>query len=56
MAVRSIKFPRLQYTEKAVVSARAARKKRWICFWIALVLILIIAAVIAVAVYKSVHK
>jgi syntaxin 1B/2/3 len=38
----------LGYTEKAVVSARAARKKRWICFFI--ILVLLIAAGIAIAV------
>ena len=40
----------LGYTEKAVVSARAARKKRWICFGIALVIIIIIVIVIIVEV------
>ncbi|THH26945.1 hypothetical protein EUX98_g7240 [Antrodiella citrinella] len=43
----------LNYTEKAVDSARAARKKRWICFAIALVLLIIIAIVIAVEVVKA---
>ena len=40
----------LGYTEKAVVSARAARKKRWICFGIAVVIIIIIVIVIVVEV------
>ncbi|CCL99345.1 uncharacterized protein FIBRA_01363 [Fibroporia radiculosa] len=43
----------LQYTEKAVVSARAARKKRWICFIIFIIIIAIIAIVIAVEVTKK---
>lgn len=37
----------LQYTDKAVESARAARKKRWICF--AIIVIIIIAVVGGVA-------
>lgn len=43
----------LGYTEKAVVSARAARKKRWICFGIILVILIIIGAVVGVEVAKS---
>jgi len=42
----------LGYTEKAVGSARAARKKRWICF-ILLIIILIIVAIIVVVVIKQ---
>ncbi|KAF7978149.1 hypothetical protein HWV62_1603 [Athelia sp. TMB] len=42
----------LGYTEKAVVSARAARKKRWICFGIFLVVIVIVAVVVAVEVVQ----
>ncbi|KAG6850528.1 hypothetical protein H0H93_012144 [Arthromyces matolae] len=38
----------LGYTEKAVVSARSARKKRWICFFIFLILLIIVAIIIAV--------
>ncbi|TFY79992.1 hypothetical protein EWM64_g4018 [Hericium alpestre] len=38
----------LGHTEKAVNSARAARKKRWICFAIILVILAIIAIVLAV--------
>ncbi|KAI0035712.1 t-SNARE [Vararia minispora EC-137] len=41
----------LGYTEKAVTSARAARKKRWICFTIAIILIIIIIIVILVALH-----
>ncbi|KAI0341800.1 t-SNARE [Trametopsis cervina] len=40
----------LQQTDKAVESARAARKKRWICFVIFLVILIIIAIIIAVEV------
>lgn len=43
----------LDSTKKAVVSARKARKKRWICFWITVVLIIIILAVVLGAVCGS---
>ncbi|GJE95194.1 t-SNARE complex subunit [Phanerochaete sordida] len=46
----------LQYTEKAVDSARAARKKRWICFILILVILAIVAIVVAIAVVKAVKK
>lgn len=46
----------LQYTEKAVDSARAARKKRWICFMLAVIILAIIAIVVAVAIVKAVKK
>lgn len=46
----------LGYTEKAVVSARAARKKRWICFWITLVLLIIVAIVVAVVVKQQINN
>jgi len=46
----------LQYTEKAVVSARSARQKRWICFWIAFIVVIIIAVVLGVALYHAFHK
>ncbi|SJX64474.1 related to SSO1-syntaxin-related protein [Sporisorium reilianum f. sp. reilianum] len=36
----------LQHTNKAVDSARKARKKRWICFWILVILVIVIAAII----------
>lgn len=36
----------LQQTDKAVESARAARRKKWICFWVCIVIILIIALVL----------
>jgi len=40
----------LKHTEKAVDSARAARKKRWICFIIILVILAIIAIVVGIEV------
>ncbi|KAF9264779.1 t-SNARE [Marasmius fiardii PR-910] len=46
----------LQYTEKAVDSARAARKKRWICFFIILILLIIVAIVVAVVVTQQVNN
>ena len=38
---------RVGATDKAVASARAARKKRWICFGLFVLLLIIIAAVVA---------
>lgn len=38
----------LSHTDKAVISARSARKKRWICFAIIVVILAIIAIVLAV--------
>ncbi|KAK7467031.1 hypothetical protein VKT23_004093 [Stygiomarasmius scandens] len=43
----------LGYTEKAVESARAARKKRWICFFITLIILIIVAVVVAVVVTNN---
>jgi len=43
----------LGHTEKAVVSARAARKKRWICFFIILIILIIVG--VAVGVEVSMH-
>jgi len=40
----------LQHTGKAVNSARAARKKRWICFFLLLLIIAIIAIIVVVVV------
>jgi t-SNARE complex subunit (syntaxin) len=37
-----------EQTEKAVVSARNARRGRWICFWIAFIVIIIIVVVVLV--------
>lgn len=44
----------LGYTEKAVVSARAARKKRWICFIIILVILIIVGVVVGVVVKNNI--
>jgi len=46
----------LGYTEKAVDSARAARKKRWICFVICLVILIIIGVVVGIEVKNNVKK
>ncbi|TFK76553.1 t-SNARE [Pluteus cervinus] len=44
----------LNYTGKAVDSARAARKKRWICFMIFLVLLIIVGVVVGIVVKNQV--
>lgn len=46
----------LNYTGKAVDSARAARKKRWICFILSLIILVIIAIVVAVLVLQNQNK
>lgn len=46
----------LQYTDKAVESARSARKKRWICFFLILIILAIVAIVVAVAIVKATKK
>ncbi|OBZ75843.1 Syntaxin-like protein psy1 [Grifola frondosa] len=46
----------LGYTEKAVSSARAARKKRWICFILCLIILAIVAIVVAVVVTNNIHN
>jgi syntaxin 1B/2/3 len=46
----------LNYTDKAVTSARAARKKRWICFFIALIVLIIIGVVVGVVVKNNVSN
>ena len=38
---------RVEHTDKAVGSARAARKKRWICFGICILVLAIVAAIVA---------
>ncbi|KAI0831483.1 t-SNARE [Trametes gibbosa] len=43
----------LNYTQKAVDSARSARKKRWICFILIIVILIIIAIVVAVVVLQN---
>jgi syntaxin 1B/2/3 len=45
----------LKHTEAAVVSAAAARKKRWICFWICVIIAIIVAIVIAVVVTQRIN-
>ncbi|KAG6896347.1 hypothetical protein C0992_008843 [Termitomyces sp. T32_za158] len=45
----------LGYTEKAVVSARAARKKRWICFFICLIVLIIVGIVVGVVVHNNLN-
>lgn len=46
----------LQQTEKAVVSARSARKKRWICFFLTLLILAIIGIVVAVVITNNTKK
>jgi len=46
----------LGHTEKAVDSARAARKKRWICFIIIIVILIIVAIVVAVVVVQNQNR
>jgi len=46
----------LGYTTKAVDSARAARKKRWICFGLFALLLVIVAIIIAVVVLQNRKK
>lgn len=46
----------LGYTEKAVTSARAARKKRWICFFITLIILIIVGVVVGILVKQQVDK
>lgn len=36
----------LKHTEDAVIKARKARRKKWICFWISILILLIVAAII----------
>ena len=48
--------PRVGATDKAVASARAARKKRWICFGLFVLLLIIIAAVVAGVVVSNNNK
>ncbi|KAG1754511.1 t-SNARE [Suillus lakei] len=43
----------LQHTGKAVGSARSARKKRWICFFLSLLIIAIIAIIVVVVVKNN---
>jgi len=43
----------LGYTDKAVESARAARKKRWICFFIILIVLIVVAIIVAVVIKQQ---
>jgi len=45
----------LKHTTDAVKSARAARKKRWICFFICLVVLAAIAIVVGVVVSNNIR-
>jgi len=44
------------HTDKAIVSARGARKKRWICFILTLIILAIIAIVVAVVITNNTKK
>ncbi|GAA5910797.1 hypothetical protein JCM8208_000999 [Rhodotorula glutinis] len=46
----------LDQTKKAVKSARAARRKRWICFFILLIIIIVVVVVVVVEVLKNQNK
>ncbi|KAI8977359.1 t-SNARE [Mycotypha africana] len=43
----------VQYVEKAKISARATRRKKWICFGIFLVIIIIIVIILAIEIPKN---
>ncbi|KAJ3475824.1 hypothetical protein NLI96_g11577 [Meripilus lineatus] len=42
--------------DKAIDSARRARRMRWICFWITVILLIIVAIIVAVVVTQVVKK
>ena len=44
---------RLEQTEKAVVHARAARRKRWICFFLILIILAIVGIVVGVTIGRN---
>ncbi|CAE7211395.1 unnamed protein product [Rhizoctonia solani] len=46
----------LKETDKAVDHARAARKKRWICFWISVAILCVIAIILAVVLTQVIPK
>ena len=48
-----ITFCSLGYTEKAVVSARSARRKRWICFFIILLILAVVGVVVGIEVANN---
>ncbi|KDQ60703.1 hypothetical protein JAAARDRAFT_124926 [Jaapia argillacea MUCL 33604] len=39
------------HTVKAVKSARGARRKRWICFWLTILILIIIAVIVVVSIH-----
>ncbi|KAF8136719.1 t-SNARE [Boletus edulis] len=43
------------HADKAIDSARAARKKRWICFFLTLIILAIVAIVLAVVITNQMH-
>jgi syntaxin 1B/2/3 len=43
----------VQYVEKAKVSAKATRRKKWICFGIFVIILIIIAIILAIEIPKS---
>lgn len=46
----------LGYTEKAIESARAARKKRWICFFITITILIVIGVIVGIVVNNMVSN
>ncbi|KAG1891260.1 t-SNARE [Suillus subluteus] len=46
----------VQHTGKAVTSARSARKKRWICFFLSLIIIAIIVIIVVIVVKNNSSK
>jgi len=44
----------LEHTDKAVLSARAARKKRWICFFIFLIVLAVVGIIVGILVSRNV--
>ncbi|KAG8217829.1 t-SNARE [Butyriboletus roseoflavus] len=44
------------HTDKAIGSARAARKKRWICFFLTLIILAIVAIILAVVITNNMKK
>lgn len=47
---------RIVHSDKAIISARGARKKRWICFLLTLVILAIIAIIVAVVITNNTKK
>jgi len=44
----------LEHTDKALISARAARKKRWICFFILLIVLAVVGIIVGVVISRNV--